>query len=176
MNMRLGELESAIAEVQLTVLDQAIASRRRGAQLFSTLISDLPGITVPQLLSGNDHVYYVYGMRLDLDQIGIDRTTLVRALRAEGVPAILEGYQNIHKLPLFSRELTYRKNPIPYSLLPKKRRRELSLTQLPVSEKLHSSDFMGINWCAKEFSDVEVQLLGNAFHKVWANLDLLRNN
>lgn len=175
MNMRLGEIESSIAEVQLTTLNRAIASRRRGAELFSTLLSDLPGITVPQLLSGNDHVYYVYALRLDFDQIGIDRAMLVKALRAEGVPAILEGYQNIHKLPLFSKELTYRKNPIPYSLIPKKRRRELSLTQLPVSEKLHSSDFVGINWCAKEFSDVEVQLLGNAFHKVWANLDFLRN-
>jgi perosamine synthetase len=175
MNMRLGEIESAIANNQLGVLKNAIESRRRSAQLFSRLISDLQGVFVPKVLSGNDHVYYVYGLRLDLDQIGIDRAMLVKALRAEGVPAILEGYQNIHKLPLFSKELTYRKNPIPYSLIPKKRRRELSLTQLPVSEKLHSSDFMGINWCAKEFSDVEVRLLGNAFHKVWANLDLLRN-
>jgi len=174
MNMRLGEIESAIAENQLTILNTAIESRRRGAQMFSTLISELPGISVPELLSGNDHVYYVYGMRFDHHQIGIDRTTLVKALKAEGVPAIQEGYQNIHTLPLFTKELTYKGNPLPYSLLPRKRRHELSATQLPVAERLHRSEFVGINWCAKEFTDSEVQQLANAFEKVWANLDLLR--
>jgi dTDP-4-amino-4,6-dideoxygalactose transaminase len=175
MNMRLGEIESAIAEVQLTVLNQAIASRRSGAQLFSSLISDLQGITVPQLSTGNDHVYYVYGIRIDFQQIGIDRRILVGALKAEGVPAILEGYQNIHKLPLFSKQLTYKGNPLPYSLLPRKRRRELSNTILPVAEMLHNSSFVGINWCAKDFTEIEVHSVASAFQKVWENLDYLRD-
>lgn len=175
MNMRLGEIESAIAEIQLTALNTAIESRRRGAQLFSTLISDLPGISVPEILPGNDHVYYVYGMKFNCNNLGVDRTTLVNALKAEGVPAIQEGYQNIHKLPLFTKELTYKLNPLPYSLLPKKRRRELSATQLTVAEKLHGSEFVGVNWCAKEFTDSEVRLLANAFEKVFTNLDSLRD-
>jgi dTDP-4-amino-4,6-dideoxygalactose transaminase len=174
MNMRLGEIESAIAETQLSELTRAIDSRRRGAQMFSSLISELPGISVPELSPGNDHVYYVYGMRIDFDHIGVNRTTLVKALKAEGVPAIQEGYQNVHTLPLFTKELTYKGNPLPYSLLPRKRRKELSATTLPVAERLHQSDFVGINWCAKEFSDSEVHLLAKAFEKVWANLDLLR--
>ena len=174
MNMRLGEIESAIAEVQLTTLNRAIASRRRGAELFSTLLSDLPGITVPQLLAGNDHVYYVFGMKFDCKNLGVNRTTLVNALKAEGVPAIQGGYQNIHKLPLFTKELTYKGNPLPYSLLPKKRRRELSETHLEVAERLHDSEFVGINWCAKEFTDSEVRLLAIAFEKVFCNLELLR--
>lgn len=175
MNMRLGEIESAIAEIQLTKLSLAIESRRMGAQLFSTLISDLPGISVPQLSPGNDHVYYVYGMKFDCNILGIDRATLVEALKAEGVPAIQAGYQNIHKLPLFTKELTYRNNPLPYSLLPRKRRRELSATQLAVAERLHRSEFVGINWCAKEFTELEVRLLADAFEKVLTNLDSLRD-
>ena len=175
MNMRLGEIESAIAEVQLTALSSAIASRRRGAQLFSDLISDLPGISVPKISPGNDHVYYVYGMKFDCINLGVDRKLLVNALKAEGVPAIQEGYQNIHKLPLFTRELTYKENPLPYSLLPKRRRRELSATQLMVAERLHGSEFVGINWCAKEFTESEVRLLANAFEKVMTNLDSLRD-
>ncbi len=175
MNMRLGEIESAIAEIQLTTLSSAIESRRRGAKLFSAQISDLPGISVPSLSPGNDHVYYVYGMRIDFQQIGIDRKILVSALKAEGVPAILEGYQNIHKLPLFSKELTYKGNPLPYSLLSRKRRRELSNANLPIAEMLHNSSFVGINWCSKEFSEIEVRSLASAFQKVWENLDHLRD-
>ena len=175
MNMRLGEIESAIAEIQLTALSSAIESRRMGAQLFSTLISDLPGISIPKLSPGNDHVYYVYGMKFDCKNLGIDRRILVNALKAEGVPALLEGYQNIHKLPLFSKELTYKGNPLPYSLLSRKRRRELSNTSLPIAEMCHNSSFVGINWCSKEFSEHEVRSLASAFQKVWENLDHLRD-
>jgi len=176
MNMRLGEIESAIANVQLGALNEAIESRRRGAHLLSNLISELEGIYVPELLPGNDHVYYVFGMKFDCARIGVSRSTLVTALKAEGVPAIQEGYQNIHKLPLFVKELTYRRNALPYSLLPSRRRRELSATHLPIAERLHQSDFVGMNWCAKEFTDNEVKQLGNAFQKVWENLDYLREN
>ena len=175
MNLRLGEIESAIANAQLLALNEAIESRRKAANLFSKLLSELHGVSAPKLLPGNDHVYYIYGMRLNPLQIGVRRDTLVKALKAEGVPAILEGYQNIHKLPLFTKELTYRNNPLPYSLIPRKRRRELSSVELPVAEKLQQSDFLGINWCAKEFTDPEVQQLGNAFQKVWKNLDFLRH-
>lgn len=174
MNLRLGEIESAIAESQLTALTDAIESRRRGAQLLTSLISELPGIFVPEISPGNDHVYYVYGMRFDFHKLGINRATLVRALKAEGVPAMQEGYQNIHSLPLFSEQLTFRGNPLPYSLLPRKRRHELSKTVLPISEKLHQTDFVGINWCAKRYTDNEVQSLAEAFHKVWNNLNHLR--
>jgi dTDP-4-amino-4,6-dideoxygalactose transaminase len=176
MNMRLGEIESAIAASQLGVLSEAIETRRSGAQLFSKLISELRGVSIPEILPGNDHVYYVFGMKFDCSQIGVNRTTLVTALKAEGVPAIQEGYQNIHKLPLFAKELTYRKNALPYSLLPSRRRRELSTTELPIAERLHGTNFVGINWCAKEFTITEVELLGAAFQKVWRNLDSLRDS
>jgi dTDP-4-amino-4,6-dideoxygalactose transaminase len=175
MNMRLGEIESAIAESQLTALDEAIESRRVAANLFSTYLSNLPGVTTPQLLPGNDHVYYVYGMIIDCKLLEVDRALLVKALKAEGVPAIQEGYQNIHKLPLFTRELTYKGNTLPYSLLPRKRRRELAATELPVAEKHHNSEFVGINWCAKEFTSPEVGLVAEAFNKVWGQLHSLRD-
>ncbi len=174
MNMRLGEIESAIAQNQLSSLNVAIESRRKAAQIFSSLIADFVGISLPALLPGNDHVYYVYGLKFNVEEIGVSRSTLVSALKAEGVPAIQEGYQNIHTLPLFHKELTYRGNKLPYSLLPRKRRRELAATQLTVAERLHQSEFVGINWCAKKYSDSEVRLLGRAFEKVWSNLNLLR--
>jgi dTDP-4-amino-4,6-dideoxygalactose transaminase len=174
MNMRMGEIEAAIAQNQLTKLETAVLSRQVAAHEFSSYVSELQGLQTPTIATGNTHVYYVYGMKIDTDVLEIDRKTLIQALQAEGVPAIVSGYQNIHTLPLFKRQLTYSRNQIPYSLLPRRRRRQLANMVLPVSEKLHNQDFIGINWCAKVFNSVDVSFVGEAFQKVWRNLDVLR--
>ena len=113
-------------------------------------------------------------MKLDLKKLGVTRGKIIEALKAEGVPGLSVGYQNLHHLPLFTEQLTYRKNPLPYSLLTLKRASELRNQSLPISETLHQETFFGINWCAHVFSDADVDLLINTFHKVWANLDSLR--
>ena len=79
----------------------------------------------------------------------------------------------MHKLPLFREKLTYRDNPIPYSLLPKKRAAELRNQYLPNAELLNDNTFFGINWCARNLSNQEVDKLVEAFNKVWKNLHLL---
>jgi perosamine synthetase len=174
MNMRMGEIEAAIAQNQLTKLSKSIHSRQHAADLFSDYLRDLPGIQRPVVAAGNTHVYYVYGMRLDVAGLGIQRKTLIDALRAEGVPALVTGYQNIHTLPLFKDQLTYRGNALPYSLISRRRRRTISSMKLPVAENLHNSTFIGINWCAKAFNAHDVSLVGESFRKVWDNLDELR--
>lgn len=175
MNMRLGEIESAIGKNQLTKLDSAVASRRHAAERFAFGLKDLAGLETPYVEPENSHVYYVFGIKLNIEEIGVSRSRIIDALKAEGVPGLLVGYQNLHKLPLFNQQLTYRKNPLPYSLLPPKRAIELQDQNLPVAETLHNERFFGINWCAFAFTDDEVDLLIQAFHKVWANLDSLSN-
>ena len=174
MNMRLGEMEAAIGINQLTKLVGAVNSRRIAANRFAAGIENLQGLHVPFVAEGNDHVYYVFGIKIDEDVSGVSRTRIVEALQAEGVPAIASGYQNLHTLPLFREQLTYRKNPLPYSLLSKKRAKELRQQELPISEKLHNENFFGINWCAHELTNSDVDLLIDAFQKVWANLELLK--
>jgi dTDP-4-amino-4,6-dideoxygalactose transaminase len=174
MNMRLGEIESAIGINQLTKLEGAIVSRRNAAIRFTDGIKDLPGLSVPFVDSGNDHVYYVYGIKIDQSITAVSREKIIAALKAEGVPSLMTGYQNLHKLPLFRKQLTYKNNNIPYSLLPKKRAKELKRQILPVAEQLHNESFIGINWCAHNYLDSEVDSLTHAFQKVWGSLEKLR--
>ena len=174
MNLRLGELESAIGIEQLKKLPGIVEQKETQANLFSSLIQDLPGLTIPFLDPRSTHVYYVYGLNLDLQTLGIGRKTLVDALKSEGVPSIMSGYQNIHSLPLFKEEMTNAISQFPYSLLNEKRRMELKSTSLPIAERFHEKTFLGINWCSKSFVDQDIQNMANAFHKVWANLDKLR--
>jgi dTDP-4-amino-4,6-dideoxygalactose transaminase len=114
-------------------------------------------------------------MKLNKAVTGVSRNTLVEALHAEGVPGIMPGYQNLHTLRLFREQLTYRKNPLPYSLLSKSRALELRTQTLPIAEELHEESFVGITWCAYELPDMDIDLIIQAFHKVWENLDFLRD-
>ena len=174
MNMRMGEIEAAIANNQLSKLSNAISSRQIAAKQLNDVLVDFEGLQIPYVDEGNSHVYYVYGLTIDTELLGLSRQIIRDALVAEGVPAVMNGYQNIHSLPLFKKQLTYRSNPLPYSLISKKRLEEITNFELKVAENLHLSSFLGINWCAKKLNFEDVKLIGKAFEKVWSNLDILR--
>ena len=175
MNMRLGEIEASIGRNQIRKLDSAVSSRQRAAERFTRGVSELIGLSTPYIAPDNTHVYYVYGMVLNLTEIGVTRSAIIDALRAEGVPGIMVGYQNLHKIPLFADQLTYQNNPLPYSLLPADRAFALRSQFLPQAETLHNSTFFGIHWCAFTLTDSEVDSLINSFRKVWGSLHSLES-
>ena len=104
-NFRLGEIEAAIAREQLHKLPGLVASRQHAAARLTQALSRLPGLTPPQVSANATHVYYVYGITLDLEKLNCDRAWIVQALKAEGVTGLLEGYQNIHLNYLFLHRL-----------------------------------------------------------------------
>ena len=44
----------------------------------------------------------------------------------------------------------------------------------PVAEDLQDRTYLGISMCAYEYTNQEVDLMIQAFQKVWSNLDLIR--
>jgi dTDP-4-amino-4,6-dideoxygalactose transaminase len=100
-NYRLGELEAAIAEVQLGRLEELTAARTRHADRLSAQLAELEGIRPPVVPAGCEHVYYLYALRLDPDVLGVSRARFAEALRAEGVPNV-EGYvAPLYRLPVY---------------------------------------------------------------------------
>ncbi|MCX8477980.1 MAG: DegT/DnrJ/EryC1/StrS family aminotransferase [Sphingomonas sp.] len=171
-NFRMGEIEAAIAAVQLGKLKARVESRQRAAQQLDEALGELQGLTTPQVETDGTHVYYVYGLTLDVDRLGVSRQKVVDALRAEGVPALAAGYQNLHLLPIFMHKIAYGTGGLPWTLA----EREIAYGPgtCPVAEELHSKTFVGINLCACEFDPDDVELVIGAFRKVWGNLDALK--
>jgi dTDP-4-amino-4,6-dideoxygalactose transaminase len=170
-NFRLGEIESAIAREQLKKLASKVGSRQRAVEQLRTGFAGLKGMHVANVAPGNTHVYYMLGMRLNLDVLGVSRAALVAALRAEGVTGLGVGYQNIHKLPIFARGIAYGSKGYPW-VTDDGRRRESS-QPCPVAERLHEREFISLNVCAHEFTPDQVALVIEAFQKVWRNLGSL---
>jgi dTDP-4-amino-4,6-dideoxygalactose transaminase len=173
-NFRMGEIEAAIASVQLTKLADRVESRQRiAAELNEGLVS-LKGLKLPTVLPGATHAYYVYGLTLDINELGVSRERIVDALRSEGVPALMAGYQNIHLLPLFRKKIAYGSKGFPWSSPYCTSEVSYSPGLCPTAERLHNTTFLGLNICMNELPPADVALIVEAFHKVWAQLEQLQ--
>lgn len=173
-NFRMGEIEAAIAAVQLRKLVPRVASRQRAAAQLDRGLAGLAGLTTPAVAKDCTHVYYVYGMVLDEAVLRVPRRLLVEALQAEGVPGLFGGYQNLHRLPMFRHKIAYGTGGFPWTAPFCSRPVDYSLGTLPVAEHLHAHTFMGMNLCMCEYREADVEQVIGAFRKVWSNLDALR--
>jgi dTDP-4-amino-4,6-dideoxygalactose transaminase len=100
-NYRMGEIEAAIAEVQLSRLDELTAPRIAYAQRIADGLGDLEGVIAPVVPEATKHVFYAHAIRVDPDALGVSRDAFAAALAAEGIP-IRPGYvQPIYQQPLY---------------------------------------------------------------------------
>jgi perosamine synthetase len=173
-NFRMGEIEAAIASVQLTKLAQRVETRQAAATRLTAGIADLPGLRPPVTVKGSTHVYYVYGLTIDPAVLGVKRTAITDALKAEGVPGIAVGYQNLHLLPMFRQRIAYGTGGFPWTSPYAGRDVTYGPGLCPVAESLHAETFFGLNLCMFEYGAADIDLVIAAFRKVWANLDALR--
>ncbi len=100
-NYRMGELEAAIAEVQLSRLDELTEPRIAHADRLTEALAGLEGVTPPHVPADARHVYYLHVIRLDERELGVPRAAFAAALAAEGVP-VTEGYvAPLYRQPLY---------------------------------------------------------------------------
>jgi perosamine synthetase len=81
-NARMTDMQAALGLCQLEVLDHVLAARRRIAERYGEVLSELPGVEPAVEPDGTTHTWQSYGVWLDER---IDRTELMRSLLADGV-------------------------------------------------------------------------------------------
>ncbi len=173
-NFRLGEIEAAIASVQLGKLAPRVALRQRAAAQLDAGLAGLPGLQTPRVAVGNTHAYYIYGLQVDVSALGLPRARLLEALRAEGVPGLVGSYQNLHLLPLFRHHIAYGAGGFPWISPYCSRPIHYGPGQCPVAEQLHGQTFIGLALGQFAHGPEQIGLVVAAFRKVWAQLDRLR--
>jgi len=173
-NFRLGEIECAIGIEQLKKLNRLVNSRQLAAERLTAGLKGLDGLRLPFVESNCTHVYYVYPMVLDEDRLGISRERIAEALQAEGVEGLATGYQNIHLLPVYQQKIAYGSKGFPWTADFCRREVDYSKGICPVAEELQDKSYLGFAMCLHELSDIDIDLLINAFRKVWVSLDVLR--
>ena len=107
-NSRLDELQAAVLRVKLHHLADWTAARQAHALRYDALLRDLPGITLPHVPDGREHVYYLYTIRVagrvaGNNPGGATRSDLVQKRLAErGIASMVYYPVPLHLQPLYA--------------------------------------------------------------------------
>jgi len=172
-NFRLGEIECAMGIEQLKKLSGFVQSRQSSANRLTEGLKGLRGLRTPVVKSDRTHVYYVYPLVLDIDELGVSRERIHAALQAEGV-AVSKGYQNIHLLPVYQKKIAYGSRGFPWTSDICHRDVDYSRGICPVAEELNDTSYMGFGMCVHDLSSQDIDLIVAAFRKVWDGLGQLK--
>ncbi len=107
-NARLDTVQAALLRVKLPHLKAWNAERQKAASLYTKLLKDIEGLTVPYTQENARHVYHVYAVRLR------NRQRVVTALAANGISAIIHYPIPVHLQEAY-KELRYAQGDFPVS-------------------------------------------------------------
>ena len=147
-NWRMGEIEAELAMYQLERFNSHIDHRVGSARNLISLIKDIPGIHLPDVVDSLNHDFYIIGMRIS-ESLATQREWIANALRAEGITNLIIGYEALHRLPSF---------------------RKFDQKDLINVNQLHDHTFLGLYMCGNHFSAENISEISNAFHKVFARI------
>lgn len=173
-NFRLGEIESAIGIEQLKKLKLLVAGRQRAADRLTQGLKGLPDLRTPIVKPGCTHAYYMYPMVLNVERLGVSRARIIEALEAEGIVGLAAGYANVHLLPMYQKKIAYGSKGFPWSSDICRRNVDYGKGICPVAETLHDTRYLGYEMCQHELTDDDLELMIEAFRKVWAHLEDLK--
>jgi dTDP-4-amino-4,6-dideoxygalactose transaminase len=173
-NFRLGEIECAIGIEQLKKLQKLIGRRQQIGNMITDGLNGLTGLRTPITKPDCTHVYYMYPLILDVEELGVPRDRIIEALEADGLTGLAAGYANLHLLPMYQEKIAYGSKGFPWTSNLCHREVDYNKGICPVAEKLHETTYLGFEMCLHELSDSDVNLIVNVFHKVWENMGELR--
>jgi perosamine synthetase len=106
-NLRMSEFHAAVLKAQMTRLEAQARTRDANAAYLTRLLQQIPGITPAKMYEGcTRNAYHLYMFRYDATRFsGLPRAAFLKALGAEGVPA-LSGYSPLNKEPFLEDALS----------------------------------------------------------------------
>ena len=93
-NYRITDFQCALGISQLKKLPQSVLRRREIAALYDGAFADIPYVQPLKVHDGAVHAYHLYMVRFDTDLLGMDRSTIFAALRADNIGV------NVHYIPV----------------------------------------------------------------------------
>jgi perosamine synthetase len=143
-NYRMTELQAAVAVAQVARLKVVNDRRRDNAAALTALLTGVPGLILPTVPAGREHVFHQYTVRLTKDA-ACNRDELSERLAAQGVgsgiyyPRLMHDYDCYRDLPQIITDETPRAATIATEVL-----------SLPVHPQLSATDLEHIATATRE--------------------------
>ncbi len=105
-NYRMTNLQAAVGVAQLEEIDRFIAIKQEMARTYRELLSDTPGLTLPEEKEWARNVYWMYAVLVE-EEFGMSRDELMRKLKERGVDT-RTFFIPVHQQPLFQAREEFR--------------------------------------------------------------------
>lgn len=175
-NFRLTEIQAAVAIEQFKKLKEINKKRIQLANHLTKKLSNFRWLIPPVTLKNSVHVFYVYPIRFLTKKFGIQRSTFVKAVRAEGFN-ITGGYlKPIYLQPIYQKKELYLNSRFPF--ISKEYPQEVNYNYgiCPVAERLYKKELLITTVCQQSQKIKEVDLFIRAIEKVEQNIKELKRH
>lgn len=175
-NYRMTELEAAVGIGQFRKLNYLTEYRINLANYLTKRLREFnfPGIELPEISKGKNHVYFVYPIKFKEENIGISRSTFVKAINAEGIPLAAGYVKPIYLEPAYQQKLCYGKKKCPFGCPLYKGKVSYRKGICPIAEKMYGKELITTNICHYPVRKNDVDDFVRAFEKVFSNIPDLK--
>ena len=184
-NLRMTELEAALASEQLEKLDSLLAQRRDNVFFLNQLLSNLPGIYPARERPGCKHAFYVHPIRFVQQEVGVSRKRFVKALVEELSPielrehegiALGEGYvKPLYLQSMYQKRIAFGKKGCPFHCPWYQGNVSYEKGICPVCERMHFEELITHEMIRPPMVHHDVEDVARAFEKVWKNREELHD-
>lgn len=103
VNARMAEFNAALALRGLTLIDAKVRRRNRIAQMYTEILSCLPGVRFQKTHSGDTSTYKDYSIHITPESLGMTRDALANALLNQNIETRRYFYPPLHQQSLYAK-------------------------------------------------------------------------
>ena len=172
--LRITEYQAAIGLAQLTRLEEQTTKRNENAAYLKSQIRKIPGI-LPYKFHDNvtRAAFHIFPFRYKKEEFkGLSRTEFLKALQAEGIPA-MSGYTPLNKMPYLKNVLETKNFKLMYPPEMLDYKKFMERNQCPVNDQLcEEAVWFFHNMLVAEKSDMDD--IVTAIERIYKNADKIK--
>ena len=174
LNLRMTEVEAAIAHEQLKKMDALNRVRTDHVEYLNTHLAKYPGLVMPGVRNECSHVFYMHAMKFIEAKAGFSRDAFTTALNAEGIP-IRGGYvRPLYLEPMFQKRIAIGGKGFPFTGPHYGGTVDYSKGLCPVAEDLYQSKTLINAFVYPPLTRADMDDIVASVGKVYANAANLR--
>ena len=144
----LTDLQAALGVVQLEKCDAMYMARLRIAQRYSSAFQSIESLQIPLVPPERESSWHLYVLRLNLDQLRIDRNQFIRELTDRGIGTSVH-FIPLHLQPVYRRDYQYKLGDLPVA----EREYQRSLS-LPIYPGMREDEVEQVIWAVMDVASM----------------------
>lgn len=173
-NYRMTEVQAAIVIEQLKKLKKLNNKNIELANYLTKKLKKFPWLVAPRVAKNNLYIYHVYSLKFISQKIGIQRSTFIKAMKAEGFQ-LGQGYQEpIYLYPVYQKQKIYPHSKFPFVSREYPHKISYKKGICKVAERMYEKELL----CVKVYQMVknkkEINLFVKAIEKIKKNIEELK--